>query len=148
MTTSCDVGVYFRHPALLAKMAATLDHASRGRLDLGLGSGSDAPEYAPFGLPVPSDRVRAAQLDEALQMRKLLMTEDAPSFVGAHDRLDAAPSLPRPVQRPHPPIHVGGVVERAAYVDRVLQRRARPSIDVVPGRRSAGLRRPGRALRR
>lgn len=102
----------FRHPALLAKMAVTLDHASGGRLDLGIGSGSYPPEYQQFGLDFPSDAVRAAQLDEALQVLKRLFTEDAPSFAGRHYRLDAAPSLPRPVQRPHPPIHVGGAGER------------------------------------
>src|SRR5262245_1551984 len=102
----------FRHPALLAKMAVTLDHASGGRLDLGLGSGSYPPEYAQFGLEFPSDRVRAEQLGEALQVLKLLFTQEAPSFTGAHYRLDGAPSLPRPVQTPHPPIHVGGAGER------------------------------------
>lgn len=102
----------FRHPALLAKMAVTLDHASGGRLDLGLGSGSYPPEYRQLGLEFPSDRMRAERLDEALHVLKLLFTEDAPSFTGRHYRLDAAPSLPRPLQRPHPPIHVGGAGER------------------------------------
>jgi len=102
----------FRHPALLAKMAITLDHASGGRLDLGLGSGSYPAEYAQFGLEHPPERVRAEQLDEALQVLKLLFTEDAPTFRGRRYRLDAAPSLPRPLQRPHPPIHIGGAGER------------------------------------
>ncbi len=102
----------FRHPALLAKMAVTLDHASGGRLDLGLGSGSYPPEYRQFGLELPSERERAARLDEALRVLKLLFTEDAPTFTGRHYQLDAAPSLPRPLQRPHPPIHVGGAGER------------------------------------
>jgi alkanesulfonate monooxygenase SsuD/methylene tetrahydromethanopterin reductase-like flavin-dependent oxidoreductase (luciferase family)/ribosomal protein S18 acetylase RimI-like enzyme len=101
----------FRHPAVLAKMAVTLDHASGGRLDLGLGSGSYLAEYAQFGLDYPADRVRAEQLDEALQVLKLLFSEDAPSFAGRWYRLDGAPSLPRPLQRPHPPIHVGGAGE-------------------------------------
>jgi len=102
----------FRHPALLAKMATTLDHASAGRFDLGIGSGSYAPEYARFGLPFPSGGERAEHLDEALQVLKLLFTGEAPSFAGRHFRLDAAPSLPRPLQQPHPPIHVGGAGER------------------------------------
>jgi alkanesulfonate monooxygenase SsuD/methylene tetrahydromethanopterin reductase-like flavin-dependent oxidoreductase (luciferase family)/ribosomal protein S18 acetylase RimI-like enzyme len=102
----------FRHPALLAKMATTLDHASAGRLDLGIGSGSYPPEYAEFGLGFPRERERAERLDEALQVLKLLFTETAPSFAGRHYRLDAAPSLPRPLQQPHPPIHVGGAGER------------------------------------
>jgi alkanesulfonate monooxygenase SsuD/methylene tetrahydromethanopterin reductase-like flavin-dependent oxidoreductase (luciferase family) len=102
----------FRHPALLAKMATTLDHASGGRLDLGIGSGSYAPEFAEFGLPFPREAERAAQLDEALQVLRLLFTEAAPTFAGKHYRLEAAPSLPRPIQQPHPPIHVGGAGER------------------------------------
>src|SRR4029077_18598554 len=72
----------FRHPALLAKMATTLDHASSGRLALGIGSGSYAPEFSQFGLPFPSDAVRAEQLDESLQILRLLFTEAAPSFAG------------------------------------------------------------------
>jgi len=102
----------FRHPALLAKMAVTLDHASGGRLDLGLGTGSYPEEFTRFGVDYPVDRVRAEQLAEALQVLRLLFTEDAPTFAGRHYRLAAAPSLPRPVQRPHPPIHVGGAGER------------------------------------
>jgi len=102
----------FRHPALLAKMAITLDHASGGRLDLGLGSGSYAPEFRAYGLPFPDAAARAEQLDEALSVLRRLFTEAAPSFAGRHYRLDAAPSLPRPVQTPHPPIHVGGAGER------------------------------------
>jgi alkanesulfonate monooxygenase SsuD/methylene tetrahydromethanopterin reductase-like flavin-dependent oxidoreductase (luciferase family)/ribosomal protein S18 acetylase RimI-like enzyme len=102
----------FRHPALLAKMAVTLDHASGGRLELGIGSGSYPAEYRQFGLEFPTDRVRAERLDEALQVLKLLFAEDSPTFAGRHYRLDAAPSLPRPVQAPHPPIHLGGAGER------------------------------------
>src|SRR5262249_2743794 len=86
--------------------------ASGGRLDLGLGSGSYPAEYAQFGLDYAVDRVRAEQLDESLQVLKLLFSEDAPSFAGRWYRLDGAPSLPRPLQRPHPPIHVGGAGER------------------------------------
>jgi alkanesulfonate monooxygenase SsuD/methylene tetrahydromethanopterin reductase-like flavin-dependent oxidoreductase (luciferase family) len=102
----------FRHPALVAKMAVTLDHASGGRLSLGLGSGSYAHEFREFGLPFPADAVRAAQLDEALTVMKRLFAEEVVDFAGAHYRLAGAPSLPRPVQRPHPPIHVGGAGPR------------------------------------
>jgi alkanesulfonate monooxygenase SsuD/methylene tetrahydromethanopterin reductase-like flavin-dependent oxidoreductase (luciferase family) len=102
----------FRHPALLAKMAITLDHASGGRLELGLGSGSYAPEFAEFGIPFPRESARAAQLGEALEVLRLLFTEERPSFAGRHYRLHNAPSLPRPLQQPHPPIHVGGAGEK------------------------------------
>src|SRR5262249_5636024 len=74
----------FRHPALLAKMATTLDHASGGRLNLGLGSGSFAPEFAQVGLPHPDPRTRAAQLDEALTVIPRLFTEETGSFARAH----------------------------------------------------------------
>jgi alkanesulfonate monooxygenase SsuD/methylene tetrahydromethanopterin reductase-like flavin-dependent oxidoreductase (luciferase family) len=98
----------FRHPALLAKMAITLDHTSGGRLDLGLGSGSWAQEFREHGLPFGSEATRASELDEALTIVKRLFTEERVDFAGRHYRLANAPSLPRPVQRPHPPIHVGG----------------------------------------
>jgi alkanesulfonate monooxygenase SsuD/methylene tetrahydromethanopterin reductase-like flavin-dependent oxidoreductase (luciferase family) len=101
-----------RHPAVLAKMAVTLDHVSDGRLDVGLGSGSWAPDFAAYGLPFPPPAERAARLDEALAVLRLLFTEAAPSFAGRWYRLKEAPSLPRPVQHPHPPIHVGGAGER------------------------------------
>ena len=102
----------FRHPALLAKMAITLDHASGGRLEVGLGSGSYAPEFAEFGLSFPSARERAAQLGEALEVITRLFADERASFAGAHYALRDAPSLPRPLQRPRPPIHVGGAGER------------------------------------
>lgn len=102
----------FRHPALLAKMAITLDHASGGRLALGIGSGSYAPEFAEFGMAFPSERERAARLGEALEVIRRLFTEPSVSFEGTYYRLRDAPSLPRPLQRPHPPIHVGGAGER------------------------------------
>src|SRR5439155_50084 len=102
----------FRHPALLAKMAITLDHASGGRVELGLGSGSYAPEFAEFGLDFPKAAERAGRLAEAIEVIRLLFTEDAPSYDGRYYRLRAAPSRPRPVQRPHPPIHVRGAGEK------------------------------------
>jgi alkanesulfonate monooxygenase SsuD/methylene tetrahydromethanopterin reductase-like flavin-dependent oxidoreductase (luciferase family) len=98
----------FRHPALLAKMAITLDHVSGGRLNLGIGSGSVAEEFREFGLPFGADAERAAALDEALVVVTRLFTEARVDFAGRHYRLAGAPSLPRPVQQPHPPIHVGG----------------------------------------
>jgi alkanesulfonate monooxygenase SsuD/methylene tetrahydromethanopterin reductase-like flavin-dependent oxidoreductase (luciferase family) len=102
----------FRHPALVAKMATTLDHASGGRLELGLGSGSYAEELDRFGFARPDEAERADRLGEALEVIRLLFREEAPSYAGRHYRLDRAPSLPRPLQRPHPPIHVGGAGER------------------------------------
>lgn len=102
----------FRHPALLAKMAITLDHASGGRLELGLGSGAYAAEFAEFGLPFPPAGERAERLGEALEILARLFADERASFAGAHYALRDAPSLPRPLQRPRPPIHVGGAGER------------------------------------
>jgi len=89
-------------------MAITLDHVSHGRLNLGLGSGSVAQEFREFGVPFGSEHERAAALDEALAVIKRLFTDERVDFEGRNYRLIGAPSLPRPVQRPHPPIHVGG----------------------------------------
>jgi alkanesulfonate monooxygenase SsuD/methylene tetrahydromethanopterin reductase-like flavin-dependent oxidoreductase (luciferase family) len=102
----------FRHPALVAKMAITLDHASGGRLELGIGSGSYAPEFDAFGIDFQKEGERAERLAEALHVMRLLFTEDAPSYQGRYFRLNQAPSQPRPLQRPHPPIHVGGAGEK------------------------------------
>lgn len=102
----------FRHPALVAKMAITLDHASGGRFDLGIGSGSYAPEFAEFGIDFASTRARAERLGEALEVIRRLFSEPMVTFEGAHYALHNAPSLPRPLQRPYPPIHVGGAGER------------------------------------
>jgi alkanesulfonate monooxygenase SsuD/methylene tetrahydromethanopterin reductase-like flavin-dependent oxidoreductase (luciferase family) len=102
----------FRHPALLAKMAVTLDHVSGGRLDLGLGSGSYPAEFTAFGLDFPPAAERAERLGEALEVITRLFDEASASFAGRHYTLRDAPSLPRPLQQPRPPIHVGGAGER------------------------------------
>lgn len=98
----------FRHPALLAKMAATADVISHGRVELGIGSGSYEPEHREAGLPWGSNRERAERLDEALQIITAMFTSSRVSFAGRHYQLDGLPSLPAPVQQPHPPIHIGG----------------------------------------
>ena len=102
----------FRHPALLAKQAITLDVISRGRLELGLGSGSYLQEFAEFGLPCPDLATRSEQLDEACQIIKLICREERASFSGMHYQLEDAPSALFPVQRPHPRITIGGGGER------------------------------------
>lgn len=106
----------FRHPALLATMATTLDHASGGRLDVGLGSGSWPRELTEFGLEHPSATERSERLDEALTVLRALWTQPLVSFAGRHYRLTDAPSPLRPVQRPHPPIHVGGAAPRTLAI--------------------------------
>jgi alkanesulfonate monooxygenase SsuD/methylene tetrahydromethanopterin reductase-like flavin-dependent oxidoreductase (luciferase family) len=101
----------FRHPALLAKMAATLDHISGGRLDLGLGWGSVPDEFDAFGIGYAPARVRAGRLKETLEVLKLLFTGERVSYKGDYFSLDGAVANPRPVQDPLP-IHLGGAGEK------------------------------------
>ena len=98
----------FRHPALTAQAMSTLDHLSGGRAFLGIGAGWTRAEFDMMGLPYPDVKVRLRMLDEALQAIKLLWTEERATFAGEHYRLTEAISMPKPVQRPHPPILLGG----------------------------------------
>jgi F420-dependent oxidoreductase-like protein len=102
----------YRSPALLAKMAASLDHVSNGRLLLGLGAGWMEEEYRAYGYPFPSPRIRIEQLDEALCLIKLLLTQPRASFQGKYYAVDDAVNNPKPVQKPHPPILIGGAGEK------------------------------------
>jgi F420-dependent oxidoreductase-like protein len=101
-------GVMYRNPAVLAKMAVTVDHISGGRLEFGLGAGWHGAEHRGYGIPFPSAGERIAILDEALRVIKALWTEDTASFDGQHFRLEDAICNPKPVQKPHPPIVVAG----------------------------------------
>ncbi len=98
----------FRTPAMLAKIASTLDVASGGRLELGLGSGWLPTEYRAHGYPFPSTPERLAQLAETVQIVKAMWTEEKPSFRGEYFEIDGALNQPRPLQRPHPPLMLGG----------------------------------------
>jgi F420-dependent oxidoreductase-like protein len=102
----------FRHPGLLAKMVASLDVISEGRLDLGLGTGSVTEEFKRFGIPVLSFRERTEQLDEAVQILKSLFVEEETTFNGKYYQLSCAPSRPKPAQKPYPPIMIGGGGEK------------------------------------
>jgi alkanesulfonate monooxygenase SsuD/methylene tetrahydromethanopterin reductase-like flavin-dependent oxidoreductase (luciferase family) len=101
----------FRHPAVLAKMAATLDVLSEGRLELGLGWGSVEAELRTFGVSDQPAAVRAARLGETLQILDLLFTGEPVSFSGDHYRLEGAVARPRPVHG-RVPIHLGGAGPR------------------------------------
>ncbi len=101
-----------RHPALLAKMVATLDVLSEGRVEVGIGSGSVRREHDQLGIPWGSAAERSARLAEALAILSSMLSEEVTSFDGVHYRIDAVPSLPRPVQSPRPPLHVGGTGPR------------------------------------
>jgi F420-dependent oxidoreductase-like protein len=102
----------FRHPAVLAKMATTVDHISGGRLILGIGSGYFAQEHQVYGIPLDTPSRRARQLAEALQVIRKLWTEEDASFAGTYYRLVNAPFAPKPLQKPYPPIMIGGTGEK------------------------------------
>lgn len=101
----------FRHPALLAKMAASLDVMSGGRLELGLGWGSVAAELRAFGFGEEGAARRSARLAETLEILELLFAGEPVSYTGRFTRLDGAVSRPRPVNG-RVPIHLGGVGRR------------------------------------
>jgi F420-dependent oxidoreductase-like protein len=101
-------GNLYRHPGLLAKIAVTVDHLSAGRLEMGLGAAWNEPEFKMYGLPFPSAADRIRMLDEACRMLKLLWTEPRATFSGRFYHLSEAIAEPKPVQKPHPPIWIGG----------------------------------------
>jgi len=101
-------GNLYRHPAQHAKLAATIDHLSGGRLEFGIGAAWNEPEFRMFGLPFPSVADRIRMLNEACAVTKLLWTEERATYAGKFYRLEGAIAVPKPVQRPHPPIWIGG----------------------------------------
>ena len=114
----------FRNPALLAKSLTTIDHISNGRLEIGLGSGWMEQEYRAYGYEFPPIGTRLRQLEESLQILKAMFTENRASFKGRYYTITDAPNNPKPVQKPHPPIMIGGAGEKvmlrlvAKYADR------------------------------
>jgi len=101
-------GNTYRHPAVLAKMAATVDHISEGRLVLGLGSGWQENEHRQYGVPFNSIGERLARLDEACQVIKSLYREKSTTFDGKYYQLSAASLEPKPLQTPLPLLIGGG----------------------------------------
>jgi probable F420-dependent oxidoreductase len=98
----------YRHPVVLAKEAATIDLLSDGRFDLGLGAGWMASDYEQAGIPFDSPGTRISRMEEALTIIKGLFTGEPFTFAGEHYRVTGIEGSPRPVQRPHPPIVLGG----------------------------------------
>ncbi|MFX0064244.1 MAG: TIGR03560 family F420-dependent LLM class oxidoreductase [Candidatus Hermodarchaeota archaeon] len=98
----------YRNPALLAKMAACLDHISEGRLKFGIGAGNHQAEFAEYGIPFDKPRERIRRLEEAIQIIKKLWLKEEASFTGKYYTIEQAVCNPKPVQQPHPPIIVGG----------------------------------------
>jgi len=104
-------GNTYRHPAVLAKMAATLDQISGGRAVLGLGAGWQENEHVAYGIPFHTVRERLARLDEACAVVKALFTEERATFDGHYYQLKDAPLEPKPVQSPLP-LMIGGGGEK------------------------------------
>ena len=98
----------YRYPAVLAKMAATVDHVSQGRLILGIGAGWFELEHQAYGIPFSTNSGRAQRLGESLEVIKLLFTQEKSTYTGKYYQLKDAPFQPKTVQKPHPPILIGG----------------------------------------
>src|SRR5262249_41093116 len=105
-------GNTYRHPAVLAKMAATVDVISGGRLDFGIGAGWNELEHTAYGIPLfdPGERIR--RLGEACEIVRRMWTEEAPDFDGHYYHLRGARCDPKPLQRPYPPFVIGGSGEK------------------------------------
>jgi F420-dependent oxidoreductase-like protein len=104
-------GVTYRHPAVLANMAATVDHISGGRLEFGLGAAWHSGEHHAYGIDYPSAGTRIAMLDEACELIRRLWTEDRVDHKGRFWTLTDAMANPKPVQE-HVPLVIGGAGER------------------------------------
>jgi len=105
----CQVtGMIYRHPAVLANMAATTDIISGGRLELGLGAGWNQMECDAYGIELPPLRERFDRFDEGVEAIVSLLSNPLTTFNGRHVRLTDARCEPKPVQRPHPPVTIGG----------------------------------------
>jgi F420-dependent oxidoreductase-like protein len=98
----------FRHPSVLAKAVVTADHVSGGRVELGIGAGWNEAEHSAYGFPFHDMRTRMDVLEEQLRIMRGLFGDGPFSFSGEHYELADVDSLPKPVQRPGPPIVIGG----------------------------------------
>ena len=105
----CQVtGMVYRHPAVLANMAATVDIISDGRLEIGLGAGWNQMECDAYGIDLPPLRERFDRFDEGVEVIARLLSDTTTTFGGRYLHLTEARCEPKPVQRPHPPIVIGG----------------------------------------
>jgi F420-dependent oxidoreductase-like protein len=102
----------YRNPALLAKMASTVDVLSHGRLILGIGAGWYEHEYLAYGYPYPSTRERLQRLDEAVQIILAMWTQDEPVFEGKYYQIRGAINQPKGAQKAHIPLLIGGGGEK------------------------------------
>jgi F420-dependent oxidoreductase-like protein len=106
-------GIIYRHPSVLAKMGATLDVLSKGRLFMGIGAAWNQEESLAYGIPFPPNKERLLRLEEAIEIiRKMWTEEPAATFNGKYYQINNAYCNPKPIQKPSPPIMVGGSGER------------------------------------
>ena len=116
-TTSLRIGSFvfcndYRHPAVLAKEVATLDLLSEGRFELGLGAGNWPSDYAQMGIPFDGAGTRVGRLEETIIILKKLFIEEVVNFTGKYYTITEMKGLPKPIQRPHPPIYIGSSGKR------------------------------------
>jgi F420-dependent oxidoreductase-like protein len=116
------LGNTYRHPAVVAKMAAQVDIISGGRLLLGMGAGWQQNEHEAYGIPFSTMKERLARLDEACEVIRSLWTKKRSDFKGRYYQLSDAPLDPKPVQTPHPELMIGGGGERVTL--RIVARHA------------------------
>jgi F420-dependent oxidoreductase-like protein len=102
----------FRNPVLLAKMLSTLDVISNGRIELGIGAGWHKEEYIQYGYDFPPALTRIEQLDESISVIKSMWTQETATFRGKYYSVNDAICNPKPIQKPHPVIMIGGEGER------------------------------------
>jgi F420-dependent oxidoreductase-like protein len=105
-------GNTYRHPAVLANMAATVDIVANGRLDMGIGAGWNVLEHESYGIELLPPGKRISQFEEACEVIRLLWTEKYADFNGTYYQLKAARCDPKPVQKPYPPFVIGGSGEK------------------------------------
>jgi F420-dependent oxidoreductase-like protein len=105
-------GIHYRHPAVLANMAAALDVISNGRLELGIGAGWNEEESGAYGIELGSIKERFDRFEEACEVLVSLLSEETTDFEGKYYHLKGARNEPKGPQRPHPPICIGGGGEK------------------------------------
>ena len=103
--------VTFRHPSVLAKTVAAVDHISGGRVDVGLGAGWNEREHEAYGFAFPPLGTRLEMLEEQLEVVCGAWADGPFSFTGKHYEIASLDALPKPLQRPHPPIIIGGAAK-------------------------------------
>ena len=138
--------VQYRNPALQAKMAASVDHISGGRLEFGVGAGWKEDEYRAYGYDFPSPGDRVEQLREGIEITQRLWKDERATFHGKHYRIDDAVCAPKPTQQPRPPVWIGGAGPRvmrlaARYADGFdLGKHGEGGADLTPEEMAASFR--------